>query len=51
MYRDTLTVHRYGQFSANNDFHAAELLFVNFHLRHRHRLHDKQGECETYLKL
>ena len=42
-----------GHFSAGNDPRVVKLLFINFHLKHRHRLHDKQGEgeCETCLEL
>ena len=49
--RQMLTVLRTVHYLAGNDFHVVKLMFVEFHLRHRHGLHDKQGECETYLEL
>jgi len=44
MYQDTLTIHRYRQFSAGDSFHIAKQLFVDFQLKHRHHLRDEHEE-------
>ena len=46
MYQDTLTIHRYGHFSADNSFHIVKLLIVDFQLKHRHRLRYAIGHEE-----
>jgi len=50
VYQDMLTIHRSGHFSAGKEVHVVKLLFVDFDLRLRHRLHDKQ-DCKTYFEI
>ena len=50
-YIKTLTTHRPGHFSAGDGFCIIKLLFVDFQLRHHHRLHGEQEGGATYLEL